>query len=78
MCCKAADNSSHSLEYVHNCYKIKKICNKAVDICPSPTQFASDKDQEICDKPVDTCSFVFDSVYNRYETQEICSIFVYK
>ena len=33
MCEKAVDNYVHVLEFVRECYKTQKMCDKAVDIC---------------------------------------------
>ena len=52
------------LEFVPDCYKTQKMCNKAVDTYPSALQFVTGqyKTHEMCIKDVDTCPFVFDSV----------------
>ena len=54
----------HALEFVPNCCKTQKTCNKAINTYPSPIQFVSEcyKNQEMCVKAVDTCLFVYDSV----------------
>ena len=69
---EAVDNYGCALEFIPDCYKSQKICNKAF----SPTSlFAIQvapkcyKTQEMCDKAVDTCPFVSDSAPNRYKTQ---------
>ena len=47
-----------------DCYKTKKIYNKAVDTYPYAIQFFAEcyKSKKMCDKAVDTCTFVFDCV----------------
>ena len=37
MCSKAVNNYPHALEFVPECYKIHKMCDKAVDTHP-PTK----------------------------------------
>ena len=39
MCNKAAANYANALEFVPDCYKTQKMCNKAFDTSPSATQF---------------------------------------
>ena len=45
----------HKLEFTHDCYKTKKVCNKAVYTCFSAIQFISEcyKTQRTCDEAVD-------------------------
>ena len=31
---KVVDNNAHALEFVSDCYKTQKMCNKTVDTCP--------------------------------------------
>ena len=52
------------VKLVSNCFKTRKICNKAVDNYSSTMQFVSDwyNTQEISEKTIDICSFAFDSV----------------
>ena len=52
------------------------MCNKAVNTYPSTIRFVSEyyKTQEINDKGVNTCCcFLFHSVPDRYNTQEMCN-----
>ena len=55
------------------------MCNKAVDTHPSTIQFVPEcyKNQEMREKAVNRCLFVFDSIANQYEPQEICEVVVY-
>ena len=61
---KAVDHYPHALEFVPECYKIQKMCNKDVDIQPPTIQFVPEcyKTQKICYKAV------------QQKTQEICGI----
>ena len=40
MCGEAVENYAHALEFVPNCYKTQKICNKAANTSPSAIQIA--------------------------------------
>ena len=40
MCGEAVENYAHALEFVPNCYKTQKICDKAANTSPSAIQFA--------------------------------------
>ena len=39
MCYKAVGNCVYALEFVSDCYKNQKMCNKVVNIYPSAIQF---------------------------------------
>ena len=39
---KAISNYPHALEFVRDCFKTEKLCNKAGDTCPSTIQFVSE------------------------------------
>ena len=69
-CDKAVENYFHELEFVSDCYKIPKMCNKSYDTYPSAIQFVPECYKNKY-KAVDTCPFVFNSVLDQYETQEI-------
>ena len=60
-CNKAIDNYPHALEFVPECYKIKKVCDKSVNTYPSTVKFVLEclMTQEMCDKTVNRCFFVF-------------------
>ena len=60
------------LTFVPDCYKIEKMCDKAVNYAHA-LEFVHDcyKTQEMCDKTVYTCFFVFDSVPDQYKIQEL-------
>ena len=64
----------HALEFVRDCCKTRKRCNKAVNTSPSAILFAAEcyKTQETSVKAVDTCPFVFHSVPDQYKTTEMC------
>ena len=51
---EAVDNYGCALEFIPNCYKSQKICNKAVNTSLFAIQVAPKcyKTQEICDKAV--------------------------
>ena len=53
-CNKANDNYPHALEFVPECYKIKKVCDKSVNTCPSIIKFVPECliTQEMCDEAV--------------------------
>ena len=78
MCNKAVDNYAHTLEFVPQCYETLKMCDKAVDTHPSTIQFVLEccKAQEMCYN-VHRCVFVYDSIPDYYETQEICNLVIY-
>ena len=71
---KATLGNGGMLKSVPDCYKIQKICNKAVDNYAHALEFVRDcyKTQKMCVKTVDTCLFKFDSVPDQYKTQEMC------
>ena len=48
-------------EFVHDCYKTQKMCNKTVDSYPSAVQFITDNSKIVL-YAVGTYPFVFDSV----------------
>ena len=74
-CNKVIDNYPHVLEFVPECckikkvcdksvpefYKIKKVCDKSVNTYPSAMKFVLEclMTQEMCDKTVNRCFFVF-------------------
>ena len=53
----AFDNYPHALEFVSECYKTKKTCDKTVYAYPSTTQFPPEfyKTQKMCDKAAHRC-----------------------
>ena len=53
MCNRSVDNYSGVLEFVPECYKAQKMCDKAVNFCPTT--------QEMCKKVVHRC-FSFHSI----------------
>ena len=57
----------------------QKICEKAVDSYPSTIKFVPQcfMTQEIYDKQL-RCFFVFDSIPDWYETQEICKSYFWR
>ena len=74
MCNKAVDNYPHALKFVTDCYKIQKMCYIAVNTYPSTMQFVPEcyKTHEMCDKAVNKyVFFVFNSILDRYKTQEM-------
>ena len=54
------------------------MCDKSVDTHPPTTKYIPQchKTQEMYNKPVHSCFFVFDSIPDQYEAQEICDIVV--
>ena len=54
---KVVDNCPHALEFVPECYKNQKKCEKAVDTYPSSIQFVPEclMTHEKCDKAVNRC-----------------------
>ena len=66
---KAVDNYVHALVFHPDYYKTQKMWIKAVSTYFSLIQFASDQFKT---QAVGTCPFVFDSVPDRYITQEMC------
>ena len=71
---RVVDNYLHALEFVPECYKTEKMCDKAVDAYLSTTDFAPEcfMTQKICAKSVNKCYFVFDYIPDQYKTQEMC------
>ena len=53
----AFDNYPHALEFVSECYKTKKTCDKTVYAYPSLTQFPPEfyETQKMCDKVAHRC-----------------------
>ena len=49
MCNRAVNNYADALEYVYECFKTQKTCEKAVDILPSVIRFVTEyfKTQEM-------------------------------
>ena len=79
MCDEAFLENCGTLKSVSDCYKNKKMCNKAVDNYPHTLEFVPEccKTEEMCDEAVHKCFFfLFDSIPNQYKTQEICGIVV--
>ena len=73
MCNKSVDNYVHTFEFVSDCYKTKKMCNKAVNTSPSAMQCNFSecyKTQEMCVKALDIY-LVFDSTSDQYKIQEM-------
>ena len=62
----------HALEFVPNCYKTQKMCNKAVNTYPSAMQFVPEYcyTQEIYDRVVSEDRSCFMLIYcpDRYKT----------
>ena len=54
------------------------MCDKAVDTYPSTIKLVSEccKTQEICHRAVHRCIFAFDSIPDKYKTQEIFNLVV--
>ena len=73
MCDKAVDNYPHALEFIPECYKIKKMCDNAGDNYPSTIEYVPDQleTQEMCNKAVEKCPCAFDSVLDQHNTQEV-------
>ena len=54
---KAVENYSHSLEFVSECYKTRKMCDKTVNTYPSTIACFTEcfMTKEMCDKSVNSC-----------------------
>ena len=79
MCNKAVDNYLHALEFFLDCDISQKMCNEAINTHPSTTQYVPDqfKTQEMFVTAINRCFFfVFDSILDRYKTQEMYDIVV--
>ena len=61
---KAVENYSHSLEFVSECYKTQKMCDKTANTYPSTITCFTEcfMTKEMCDKSVNSCFFAFDSI----------------
>ena len=57
MCKEAVENYPYALEFVPECYKIKKKCDKAVNTYPSTIKLVPEcfMTQKMCDKAVNRC-----------------------
>ena len=57
MCNKEVDHYRHALEFVLECYKIQKLCDKAFGTCRTTITFVSEcyNTQKMYDKAVNRC-----------------------
>ena len=61
MCDEAFLENCGTLKSVSDCYKNKKMCNKAVDNYPHTLEFVPEccKTEEMCDEAVHKCFFFY-------------------
>ena len=67
-------NKCDALEFVPECYKTQKMCDKTVNTYPSTIKFVRESfiTQKCVIKQLIDIFFVFDSISHQYKTPKMC------